>query len=70
MYTDNSHLFCSFVSSEFVHFTVVKLAIACYTETFDMQWASFTRRVLCLGVHLGDLFGCHDRPLCTAGAEH
>jgi len=21
-------------------------------------------------VHLGGLFGCHDRPLCTAGAQH
>ena len=22
------------------------------------------------GAHLGGLFGCHDRPLCTAGTQH
>jgi len=22
------------------------------------------------GTHLGGLFGCHDRPLCTAGTQH
>jgi len=22
------------------------------------------------GAHLGGLFGCYDRPLCTAGTQH
>jgi len=45
------------------------------TETAETEMARLKSHVLTrgcsqAGAHLGGLFGCHDRPLCTTGTQH
>jgi len=67
-------------------FLLVNAPITCtlfHSISFACYWILCVRGVGCLdhslqfvciypqsGAHLGGLFGCHDRPLCTAGNQH
>jgi len=44
----------------------VKQHLWCYEYDYNCSRYSLVMP----GAHLGGLFGCHDRPLCTAGTEH
>jgi len=39
-------------------------------NTLPVGINTYSKCLLKPGAHLGGLFRCHDRPLCTAGTQH
>ena len=46
------------------------LAIVMATCSYGIYFWQRVGNLLLPGAHPGGLFGCHDRPLCTAGIQH